>query len=253
MRHLRTPFGRAVSIVVAALVGAVSTALLLPNRTPSEGFTAGRPEATRLPDDALAAQQQPTTRQPAPPTAAPRLLSLPRLGWRLPVVPRGVDDSGAMALPSTVSTVGWYRFGSRPLDRAGATVLAGHVDTRAEGIGPLAGLADMRAGDLIGVRAGSRTVTYRTASVTRISKALIDLSAVFSRTGSARLHLVTCGGTYLPEQGGYQDNVIVVARRVSPAPDAEVAPPGAPSAAGDFSAASDEGRGPRAPILRSGP
>ena len=66
--------------------------------------------------------------------------------------------------------------------------------------------------------AGSRTVTYRTTSVTRISKALIDLPAVFSRTGSPRLHLITCGGAYLPAEGGYQDNVLVVARRVSPRP-----------------------------------
>ena len=101
----------------------------------------------------------------------------------MPVVPRGVDDRGAMALPDSAFTVGWYRFGSRPLDRTGATVLAGHVDTRAEGVGPLALLAAVRVGDLIEVRAGRRTVTYRTTSVTRVSKALLDLPAVFSRVG----------------------------------------------------------------------
>ena len=215
--------------MMAALVGALLTALLLPDRTPSDGFTAGRPEATRLPGDMLAAAQakasttqkkQPTTQPPGRPTAVPKLLSLPRLGLRMPVVSRGVDDSGAMALPASAFTVGWYRFGSRPLDRTGATVLAGHVDTRAEGAGPLAGLAAVRAGDLIEVRAGSRTVTYRTTSVTRIGKALIDLPAVFSRAGAPRLHLVTCGGAYLPEDGGYQDNVVVVARRLAPRPGA---------------------------------
>ncbi len=228
MTHLRAPTGRAVIIVVAALLGAGLTALLLPDRLPSDGFTAGRPEATRLPGELLAAaqpearttRQQPTTQQPGRPTAVPRLLSIPRLGLRMPVVPRGVDDGGAMALPASASTVAWYRFGSRPLDRAGATVLAGHVDTRTEGAGPLAGLAAVRAGDLIAVRAGGRTVTYRTTSVTRIGKALIDLPTVFSRAGAPRLHLVTCGGAYLPEDGGYQDNVVVVARRLAPRPGA---------------------------------
>jgi LPXTG-site transpeptidase (sortase) family protein len=119
-----------------------------------------------------------------------------------------------MALPVSAFALAWYRFGSRPLDRAGATVLAGHVDTKSEGIGPLTGLAGLRTGDLIELRAGRRTVTYRTTSVTRVSKALIDLSAVFSRAGSPRLHLVTCGGSYLPEKGGYQDNVVVAARRI---------------------------------------
>jgi len=222
VRHLRTTTGRAVTIAVAALSGALLTALLLPDRTPSDGFTAGRPEATGLPGEVLAAgqaegsttRQPPTTRRPDSPTAVPRLLTIPRLGLRMPVLARGVDDRGAMALPDSGSRVGWYRFGSRPLDRSGATVLAGHVDTRAEGAGPLAGLAALRVGDLIEVRAGRRAVTYATTSVTRVSKALIDLPAVFSRVGPARLHLVTCGGAYLPEDGGYQDNVVVVAQRL---------------------------------------
>ena len=203
--------------MVAALSGALLTVLLLPDRTPSDGFTAGRPEATALPGEVLAAGQAEgaTTRQPARPTAVPRLLSIPRLGLRMPVVPRGVDDRGAMALPASAFTVGWYRFGSRPLDRTGATVLAGHVDTRAEGAGPLALLAAVRVGDLVEVRAGRRTVTYRTTSVTRIGKTLLDLPAVFSRAGPPRVHLVTCGGAYLPEEGGYQDNVVLVARRLS--------------------------------------
>jgi LPXTG-site transpeptidase (sortase) family protein len=203
--------------VVAALSGALLAALLLPDRTPSDGFTAGRSEATALPGEALAAGQadRSTTLRPARPTAMPRLLMIPRLGLRMPVLPRGVDEGGAMALPASAFTVGWYRFGSRPLDRSGATVLAGHVDTRAEGAGPLAGLAAVRVGDLVEVRTDRRTVTYRTTSVTRVSKTLVDLPAVFSRTGPPRLHLVTCGGAYLPEDGGYQDNVVLVARRLA--------------------------------------
>lgn len=105
MTHLRTIPGRAVTIVVAALLGALLTALLLQDRPPSAGFTAGRPEATELPGEVLAAgqagggttQQTPMTRQPGGPTAVPRLLSIPRLGLRMPVVSRGVDDRGAMA------------------------------------------------------------------------------------------------------------------------------------------------------------
>jgi sortase (surface protein transpeptidase) len=210
--------------VVAALLGALVTALLLRDRTGSEGFTAGRPEATQLPDE-LQGDQPPertarhraTTSSSVRAAAVPRRLSITRLGLRMPVVARGVDDGGAMALPTSAFRVAWYRFGARPLEDAGATVLAGHVDTRAEGVGPLAGLAALRVGDLIMLRAGRHDVTYRTTSVTRISKALIDLPAVFSRKGAPRLHLVTCGGAYLPERGGYQDNVVVSARRVSPA------------------------------------
>jgi LPXTG-site transpeptidase (sortase) family protein len=208
---------------VAALLGALLTAQLLPDRSGSDGFTAGVPEATQLPDEQPAdqpreatARHRATTSSSVSAAAVPRRLTITRLGLRMPVVARGVDDGGAMALPASAFTVAWYRFGSRPLDDAGATVLAGHVDTRAEGVGPLSGLAALRVGDLISLRAGRHDVTYRTTSVTRISKALIDLPAVFSRSGAPRLHLVTCGGPYLPDRGGYQDNVVVSARRVSP-------------------------------------
>ena len=34
---------------------------------------------------------------------------------------------------------------------------------------------------------------------------------VFARTGPERLRLVTCTGPYLPEAGGYQQNLVVTA------------------------------------------
>ena len=161
MTHGREHSGRVVTIVVAALLGALLTALLLPDRTPSGGFTAGRDETSGLPAHVMAAVKSdedstrwPVTAPPGQPAVAPRLLRIPRLGLRMPVVPRGVDDRGAMALPVSAFALAWYRFGSRPLDRAGATVLAGHVDTKSEGIGPLTGLAGLRTGDLIELRAG---------------------------------------------------------------------------------------------------
>ena len=224
MRYPRTVAGRAATVMVAALVGAVLAAALLPGRTASEGVAARGSQLTRPAEDlrsgpaagASTVRRERAARPPGRHAAVPRLLSVPRVGLRMPVVPRGVDHTGAMELPATPFTVAWYRFGPRPSDRAGATVLAGHVDTAAEGAGPLAGLDTVREGDLVEVRAGDRVVVYRTTTVTRVSKALIDLPAVFSRVGRPRLHLVTCGGAYLPERGGYQDNVVLVADRVSP-------------------------------------
>jgi sortase (surface protein transpeptidase) len=223
-----------VIIVMAALLGGLLTALLLAGHARPDGFTADRPEVTRLPRETFPAPRtqapptsQPTTPtprtasrpgttdQPVRPNAAPRSVRIPILHLEMPVIRRGVDDNGAMAMPTSAFTLAWYRFGSRPRDPSGATMLAGHVDTVEEGAGPLAGLGALRRGDRIEVTAGSSIVTYRTTSVTRISKALIDLPAVFSRVGPPRLHLVTCGGEYLPDEGGYQDNVVVSARRVT--------------------------------------
>lgn len=144
----------------------------------------------------------------------PDQVRIPGLDLRLPVTPQGVTRQGAMALPESPSVLGWYRYGSRPADAEGATVIAGHVDSVTEGVGPLAGLAGLAVGDRVEVRAGRELVRYEVTSVSRVDKDEIDLEAVFARDGRPRLHLVTCAGAYDAEAGGYQDNLVVAARRV---------------------------------------
>ena len=34
---------------------------------------------------------------------------------------------------------------------------------------------------------------------------------LFARTGPERLWIITCGGEYLPDEGGYQQNLVVTA------------------------------------------
>lgn len=219
---------RAVTVTVAALTGALLTWLVLPY---GEGALGSVPTGAGPDQPTVAAPvappggaaerdgrtpqvaTRPATLRPAAGSPVPTRLQIPRLRLTLPVRPGGVDEAGAMALPETAYAVSWYRFGPGPLDRAGATVLAGHVDTEREGTGPLAGLGALRAGDTVLVRAGARDVRYVVTAVTRVAKSVVDLPAIFSRVGPARLHLVTCGGAYLPDAGGYQDNVVVSARR----------------------------------------
>ncbi len=127
----------------------------------------------------------------------PDRLRVPAAGIDLPVVPVGVADDGLMALPETVAQVGWYEFGARPADRAGSTVLAGHVDTTREGLGPLARLRTVEPGAEITVTAeqgGSRR--YRVTSVRKIDKARVRLPEIFARDGAERLVLITCGGPF---------------------------------------------------------
>lgn len=150
--------------------------------------------------------------------AAPVRLAIPRLGLSLPVRPGGVDRAGLMALPETAYALHWYRFGPGPLDPAGATVIAGHVDTPTEGTGPLARLASARRGDRLTVLTGRGPVGYRVVTVERVAKSVLDLPALFAREGARRLHLVTCGGAYLADRGGYQDNVVLTATPVDPPP-----------------------------------
>jgi Sortase domain len=94
----------------------------------------------------------------------------------LPVVPVGVTDDGGMELPSTAYAIGWYSFGARPADRSGTTVLAGHVDTRIEGLGPLAALRAVDRGAKITLTAADGAARrYRVDEVRRIRKARVPL------------------------------------------------------------------------------
>ena len=50
-----------------------------------------------------------------------------------------------------------------------------------------------------------------------VAGAAFDSDAdVFSVRGASRLVLITCGGAYDPANGGYQDNLVVIARPDGP-------------------------------------
>ena len=133
----------------------------------------------------------------------------------LPVQPVGVADDGWMELPTTAYAIGWYRFGARPADRAGTTVLAGHVDTKAEGLGPLAALRDVNEGaEIVLTAADGRSRRYAVNDVEMIRKARVPLEQIFAREGPETLVVITCGGPY-SRSTGYRDNVIVTAAPLS--------------------------------------
>ena len=132
----------------------------------------------------------------------------------LPVTPVGVADDGMMELPNTAYAVGWYEFGARPADRAGTTVLAGHVDTKAEGLGPLAALRGVDEGSEIAMTAVDGKIRrYRVTDVRVIRKARVPLDQIFAREGDETLVVITCGGPY-SRSTGYRDNVIATARPI---------------------------------------
>lgn len=144
-------------------------------------------------------------------SAQPVRLRVEDVGIDVAVRPTGVADDGSMELPETVSRAGWYRFGTTPRDRAGTTVLAAHVDTRSEGLGPFARLSAARRGERIVVtdRSGE-DYAYRVVSRRHIARARLPVDDLFDRDGRARLVLLTCGGAY-DSRTGYRDNIVVLA------------------------------------------
>jgi hypothetical protein len=130
----------------------------------------------------------------------------------LPVRPVGVAADGQMQLPPDPRVLGWYRYGPAPGESTGGSVVvAGHLDSRRLGLGPLVRLRDLRVGDSVVVTTSDgATSTYTVKELARFDRQALP-AEIFSRSGPELLRIVTCGGEYDAEAGGYQQNLVVTA------------------------------------------
>ena len=145
-------------------------------------------------------------------SAAPIRLRIQSLGIDAAVAAVGIDvGHGVLGVSPRILRTAWWRDGAAPGDRAGAVLIAGHVDSARLGAGAFFKLHQARPGDRVKVTtAAGRTLTYRVVSVRDYPKNRLPTS-VFSRKGPARLVLVTCGGPFIASEGHYRDNVVVTA------------------------------------------
>ena len=118
-------------------------------------------------------------------------------------------QSGALGIPADIKKVGWWRDGAAPGAANGTVLIGGHVDSAKKGAGAFYPLKSARRGDIVTV--DSRR--YRVTTVKIVRKEALPTS-IYTRTGPARLVLVTCGGPFNAKTGHYRDNVIVTATPV---------------------------------------
>lgn len=149
------------------------------------------------------------------PVLPPQSLSMDSIGVTMPVLGTGVTDDGQMELPDDPTVLGWYRYGSAPGDDQGSAVLAGHVDSIEFGVGPLNQLANVAVDDVMTVEGSDGApLDYRVTDVQRIPQAVLPTDDIFREDGPHQLVVITCGGRYLPDAGGYEDNIVVTAQPV---------------------------------------
>jgi len=146
----------------------------------------------------------------------PLSLSLPS-GAVLAVDVAATDAQGLLALPELVARAGWWRGGAKLGDPFGAIVIAAHVDSFVDGIGPIAELLSAEVGDVVQLDGQNLSQTFAVSSSTLVPRtSLADHAATYSFVGPHRLVLITCGGPYDAAGGGYRDNLIVVAEPDGP-------------------------------------
>ncbi len=141
---------------------------------------------------------------------APVRADIPGLGG-VPIVGVGVAADGQAEIPEDVSRVGWYQYGAAPGDGDGSVALMGHRDSRG-GRGALFDLPTVAVGSIVTVTDQAGVAhQYRVTSNESIAKKVVPLADLFDRDGPPRLVVISCGGDYVKEQGGYLDNVVLTA------------------------------------------
>ena len=152
----------------------------------------------------------------ADPIRPPVRLLIPAMRLDATVAAVGVDArTGEFDVPPSVDRVGWYRFGPGVEATAGSIVVAGHVDSAAQGKGAFFALGKLAKGERITVAgADGAERAFTVVARERYAKTRIPLDRYFARDGRVRLTLITCGGAFDPKTGHYRDNIVVTAAPV---------------------------------------
>ncbi|MFG3506198.1 class F sortase [Streptomyces sp. NPDC047821] len=170
------------------------------------------PAPARPPDTGVlpgAAAAPPVAAGRAPAHSPPVSLHVPGHLRPMPVDPVTADAAGVMAVPESPARLGWWALGAPPGAAHGTVLLAGHLDSAAEGAGPFEALHDVPMGARAQVTtADGARHTYRiTARRTHAKKALPQ--DLFTPRGTARLALVTCAGDFDPDAHAYAENLVL--------------------------------------------
>lgn len=174
-------------------------------------------EATTSPSTPTPTSASPSPTEPAG-VPVPRRLRIPAIDVDTRVLPVGLDQHRNMEIPEDIRLVGWYDLGVAPGAEQGSAVLVAHRDGRVQGRGVFYSIGDLKPGNRIQVlRDDESEVTYEVVARELISKKGFTKEApeLFAIDGPPRLTLISCGGYYDRDNGGYQANVIVTALPVA--------------------------------------
>ncbi|MFN2538403.1 MAG: class F sortase [Mycobacteriales bacterium] len=163
---------------------------------------------------------EPAARTVAPVLAAslPVSLTIPAIGVHTRLLRLGRTSTGALAVPAKgpdYDKAGWYT-GSPTPGALGPAVIAGHVDSAADGPSVFYRLGSLHQGDLIQVvRADRTTAAFRVDAVARFHKSEFPTQLVYGDLHHAGIRLITCGGAFDSNTGHYLDDIVVTGSLVA--------------------------------------
>lgn len=175
-------------------------------------------------DDPASTSPTPSSAEPAPaspePLALPEHLTIPAIGVSTDLVRLGLQADETVQVPQVAARAGWFELGPPP-GQPGSSVVLGHVDSAA-GPAVFHRLSELRPGDRVKVRLDDGSVAeFAVRRVATYANDDFPARQVYAGDPDAHaLNLVTCGGSYDADRGGWQANVVVFTELVSTVPAA---------------------------------
>ncbi|WP_103502909.1 MULTISPECIES: class F sortase [Streptomyces] len=146
------------------------------------------------------------------PPSTPLTVRIPAIAVDAPLSGYGLEPSGSPQVPpeEDPNLAGWFRGGVTP-GSAGTSLITGHVDN-ATGPAVFYDLGALRRGDTVEVdRADGRTAVFTVTAIEVFDRADFPDELVYAPSDGPELRLITCGGEFSRDAGGYLGNVVAFA------------------------------------------
>jgi Sortase domain len=183
-----------------------------PTAPSRSGAATGHPAPVASPSAPPSASASPAATAVEPVTgrgSEPVRMSIGAIDIDSRVQPVGAPDR-VLEIPPKPWVVGWWKGGVGPGSGQGTVVLVAHLDSRTYGTGPFARARDLSVGDPMTLTDNDALVhDYRVASVETYLKKALPYEQIFTQSGPERVVIVTCGGEYHRDSGGWDSNVVV--------------------------------------------
>lgn len=146
----------------------------------------------------------------------PERISIPSLQVEGCIESVGIDQHGAVAVPTNIHVAGWFVDSARP-GEPGVSIIDGHINGNFTNDGIFQHLDALKQGDMFTVKKGDGTeLTYETVSVRSVP---LDEAAevLFSHDPAiiSQINLITCGGSWNEEIKQFDHRIIAIAKLVN--------------------------------------
>jgi sortase (surface protein transpeptidase) len=151
---------------------------------------------------------------PVLPRSKPVRIDVPVIDVHSTLQYLGLTPEGTLMVPAPgphYNEAGWYKYSPTP-GSVGPAVIAGHIDSAAQGPSVFFNLGDLEPGDKIFIsRVDGLVAVFKVDGVRRYPKVDFPTRLVYGKTHHAALRLITCGGPFDYATGHYTDNIVVFA------------------------------------------